>query len=177
MLTNLEVIRLTKNKFKEYLNSKEVLDIVLFGSSVKGKSLPNDIDVAVICKNPIEINVLGFHVSILNQDDFLSNIKTLISTLFREGYSIKYNKPFSEKYGFLSKVLFIYSLEGLSPSEKVKIVNVLRGRAGSRGLVLEEKGEWLSNNVFICLIEKENIFSKLLDNFKIKYKKSYVLIH
>jgi len=68
-------------------------------------------------------------------------------------------------------------LKNLNSSEKVKIVNVLRGKNKEKGLVETEGGTWLANRVFIIPIQKEYIFEKLFINFKIKFKKYFVLMH
>lgn len=167
-----------RNKLKDLLKNKEILDIVLFGSSIKGKILPKDIDIAIITKNPEKIkSIEGFHISVLKPDDFFINPPTIINTLMREGYSLKNNKSFSEIYRFSNKILFIYGLKSLKASTKVRVVNILRGKGKEKGFVTENKGEWLANQVFIIPTEKEYIFEKFFLNFKIKYRKFYVLMH
>jgi len=168
---------MVKSKLKRYLNEKGVLDIVIFGSAVKGKALPRDIDVVVISEREFKIDIPGFHVNFLKPDDFFKNPPTLVNTLFREGYSLKNGKSFSEIYRFKSKVLFRYELKGLRASLKVKVVNVLRGKGVNEGLVLENGGEWLANQIFIVPIGNENLFEKFFLNFKIKFNKSYILMH
>lgn len=170
-------ILLIKSKLKKYLKRKDILDIIVFGSSVKGKALPNDVDVAVISNVKIAIEVLGFHVSFLKPIDFFVNPPSIVNTLFREGYSLKKNKSFSEVYGFSNNILFKYELIGLNSSLKVKIVNLLRGKGKDKGIVEENNGKWMANQVFLVPIDKEHIFEKFFINFKIKHNKFYVLIH
>ncbi|MBI2630003.1 nucleotidyltransferase domain-containing protein [Candidatus Pacearchaeota archaeon] len=172
---NLEILQI-KNKLKNYLNDKRILDIIIFGSAVKGKAMPNDIDIAIICNEDIKIDINNFHISVLKSEDFLKPI-SIINTLFREGYSLKYNMPFSEVHKFSSKVLFRYELSGLNSSTKVKVVNFLRGKGNSSGIVKENKGEWLANQVFLIPITNEHIFEKFFINFNVKYKKFFILIH
>ena len=137
-----------KSRLKKLIRDKEIYDVVLFGSFVKGKSMPSDIDLAIISEKKIG-RVPGFHVSNLNIRDFFKPV-SLIKTLFREGYSLKKGLAFSEVYGFKNKCLFRYDLRNLNPSKKVKIVNFLRGRGKEKGLVLEKGGKWISNQVFFC---------------------------
>ncbi len=176
MQMNSKRLLLIKNKLKKYLKDKEILDIIVFGSAVKGKAVPQDTDIAVITNKP-GIKISGFHVSVLKPNDFFANPPSIIHTLLREGYSIKNKCSFSQIYKFSNKVLFKYELISLKPSIKVKIVNILRGKNKEKGLVRENNGEWLANQVFILPVENENIFEKLFLNFKIKFKKFYVLIH
>lgn len=166
-----------KNKLKDYLKDNEIYDIILFGSSIKGKIDPSDIDIAIITDKKLNLNIEGFHISLLKPEDFFIHPSSLINTLFKEGYSIKKNKSFSEVYNFLNRILFVYELKELNMSSKVKIVNLLRGNKKEIGLVKEKGGEWLANQVFTIPVEEENIFQKLFQNYKIKYKKFHVLIH
>jgi len=163
-----------KNKLKELINDKNVYDVVLFGSSVKGKNIPRDIDIAIISEKDVE-DIKGFHVSRLNIRDFSKPV-SLVKTLLREGYSLKKNMAFAEVYGFKNKCLFKYDLRGLSSSEKVKVVKFLRGKTGESGLVLEKGGEWLNNQVFFSPVIFESIFERFFLNNKIKFKKYFVLI-
>lgn len=173
---NSKVLQLVKSKLKKYLKDKEILDILLFGSAIKGETLPNDIDVAIITDKKLDLEIDNFHISVLSPSDFFRPF-SLIHTLLREGYSLKYNMPFSKIYKFSNKVLFKYELTSLKPSVKVKIVNVLRGKKNEKGLVEEKSGEWLANQVFFIPVDEEKIFEKLFLNFRVKFQKHYVLIH
>lgn len=174
---NFKILSYIRNKLKKELKDKEILDIIAFGSIVKGKEKPNDIDIAIISNKHISLNNPNFHVSLIKPEDFFVNPPALINTLFREGYSLKNRKPFSELYNFSNKVLFKYELSSLNPSMKVKAVNALRGKNEEQGLVEKNKGEWLANQVFFVPVENEHLFVEFFNNFKIKFKKFYVLIH
>lgn len=165
-----------KNKLKKYLKNKDILDIIVFGSAIKGKENPGDIDIAVITEKEFKANLLGFHVSVLKPEDFFKPI-SLLHTLLREGYSLKNEKSFSELYKFSNKVLFKYELISLNPSSKVKVVNVLRGKNKEKGMVEENSGEWISNQVFLSPLEKEYLFESFFLNMKVKFNKFFVLIH
>jgi len=163
-----------KKKLGKYLKNNGVVDIVLFGSFVKGKALPKDVDVVVIGE---KIKIEGFHVSYLSLNDFVVNPPMLVRTILKEGYSLRYNKPFSARFKYLSKSLYKYDLKGLSASEKVKIVNFLRGKKGDKGLVVERGGEWLVNQVFFAPVGEDHVFEKFFINMKVKFKKYDLLMH
>jgi predicted nucleotidyltransferase len=176
---NLE-IKSIRNKLNKIIKKDNILDVILFGSSIKGKPAPGDIDIAIISENEIApdlFNLNGFHFSFLKPLDFFKRRITLLNTLFREGYSLKFNKPFSELYGFKNKVLFIYELKGLNSSKKVKIVNILRGKKNSNGLVAENNGNWLANRVFVIPVNHEYILENFFVRFGIKFVKYYALMH
>lgn len=181
MPMNLEIISKIRSKLKSILKNKEILDVILFGSIVKGKSLPNDIDIAIITEKKkldlLKLDLDIFHVSILSPRDFFINPPIIINTLLREGFSIKKNKSFSESYNFSSRILFKYDLSNINLSTKVKIVNNLRGKGKEKGLVLECNGEWIANQVFTVPVDKLELFERFFLNFKIKFNKYYVLMH
>lgn len=168
-----ELLKIKKD-FKDILNDKSVYDVVLFGSFVKGKINPQDIDIAIITNKDLRISG-KYHVSFISLNDFFKPI-SLINTLLREGYSLKRNKPFSEVYGFFSRTLFRYDLSNLPSSKKVQVVNFLRGKGKEEGLVIQRKGEWVSNQVFLSPTVCESIFENFFINSKVKFKKYYVLI-
>ena len=62
-----------KNKLKKYLKDRDILDVIVFGSVVKGKAMPNDIDIAIISNKEMKISIKGFHISLLKSEDFFHN--------------------------------------------------------------------------------------------------------
>jgi hypothetical protein len=115
-------------------------------------------------------------VSVLSPDDFFRPI-SIIHTLLREGYSLRNRKFLSEVHRFSSVVMFRYELSGLKPSDKVRVVNILRGIGSRDGTVRENCGKWIANQVFILPIGREAVFEKFFLNFKIKFNKFYLLMH
>ena len=174
---NLKNVSLIKNKLGKYLKDKDILDVILFGSVIKGKSSPSDIDIAMITQKEIKADISGFHISVLKPEDFFVSPSSLVNTLLREGFSIKSERFFSEKYKFLNRVMFVYELKDLNPSIKVKIVNILRGKKNTMSLVKERGGRWVANRVFVVPINEEHIFERIFLNFKVKFNKFYILIH
>lgn len=172
-----EILLKAKHKLSKLLKDKEILDIIVFGSAIKGKASPNDIDIAIISDKSFSPGIEGYHVSQISPREFFLSHPTLASTLLKEGYSLKHNCFLSEKLRFKPRILFSYSLSDLSASKKVQFVNILRGKSGTKGLIEESKGEWLANQVFVLPIENDYLFEKLFQNFNIKYKKSYILMH
>lgn len=173
-----------KNKLKSLFLNKEIIDIILFGSAIKGKVVPRDIDLALIIydkpsKELLEkINsIKNFHISLIKVKEFFINPPSIVHTLVREGYSLKNKKFIAENFRFLNRVMYNYSLTSLSASDKVRLVNILRGKKGEKGIVEGSNGKWIANQVFIALLNSEKIFDELFNNFKIKFNKSDILIH
>lgn len=165
-----------KSRLKNVLKDKRIIDIIVFGSFVKGKPNPKDVDLAIISEHDSREEIEGFHISSIKPVNFFYHPPTIITTIIKEGYSLKENKPFAEVLRYKSKVLFVYNLTSLSNSQKVKIVNSLRGKNG-QGLVEENGGEWLSNNVFLSNINSEYVFEQFFIFQKVKFKKLNVLIY
>lgn len=180
MPMNLKNILQIKNKLNFLMKEKDVIDIILFGSAIKGKLNPGDIDIAIITEKQflsLSEKLKDFHVSNIQLKEFFVNPPTIINTLLREGYSLKHNKYLAESFNFLNRVLFNYSLTSLTPSKKVNLVNLLRGSKGEKGLVEKNGGEWLANQVFIVPVDISSLFEEIFNNFNINFKRRYVLLH
>ena len=123
------MMQVLAKKLKKLLekNKKEVLDILLFGSFVKGRLSPEDIDIAVLDlgveRSLLKKEILTFlahaDIQFVRFEDYT---KGLWLTLLREGYSVKYGKYLHELYQVQPSVLYSYSLQGLNASQKVMFV-------------------------------------------------------
>ncbi len=177
MRMNSEILSKIKNKLKEFLKDKEIFDVVLFGSLIKGKTQPRDIDVALITNKVIKPEIEGYHISLIKPEEFFTDQPSITTTILREGFSLRKNAFFIEGLKFENKVLFTYKLNDKNSSQKVKTVNILRGKNKEKGIVEEYGGKWLANQVFTVSISAEYIIESLLKNLNIKYTKSYILTH
>lgn len=176
ILMNSNLLSRVRAEFCNELKNKEILDIILFGSAIKGKAMPNDMDIAIISDKELKISKNNFHISMIKPKDFFINRPSIIPTLLKEGYSLRNKKLLSELYGLSNKVLFKYELKDHSPSKKVKAVFVLRGKNKQKGMVEENGGEWLANQIFIVPPENQHIFEQFFQNFNIKYIKTHLLM-
>ena len=181
-----ELKKYLKKRIKE-LDLKEIVDIILFGSQVKGKDFPEDIDLCVIFRNKIDqeflnrlelkIKKVNVHLSSLNVNDFFKKPHSLVKTIILEGESILTGNKISNNFGFSSYSLFSYGLSGLGASEKVRFVYLMKGRKKTRGVVDQLAGEWITDNCFILPIENENDIVAIFKKWNIQYKKKEALIH
>lgn len=166
-------------ELKRIFKEKGVLDVILFGSFVKGKTKPKDIDAAAIVEDSaeklIKAEIEDVHLSIITLKDFV-NPPPIITTILKEGYSMRHRKPFAETFRFESRVLFSYSLSGLSSSNKVRAVTVLRGNK-ENGMVAEMNGKWIAQGVFVVPVSSEYIFHQFFIEKGIKFNKHYILMH
>lgn len=183
-------ISLILKKSKIWIKKNNALDIILFGSLVRGKIKPNDIDLCIIIHDKDEDKSIDLveslhdelknikakiQINIITENSFLSG-NTLTKTLLIEGYSIKKEKSFSSNFGFESKSLFVYSLADFTPSKRVRFHYLLKGRYGLKGILNETEGEFLGQGVINIPSTKEDILKEVFDTWKIKYKIMRTLI-
>jgi len=178
------------SQIKSWIKKNHVTDVILFGSSVRGKSQPSDVDLCILIKDSDEkkslnlIDSLGIltdqlklksHLNILTSSDFLSG-NTLAKTLLQEGISIKNGKNFSQIFGLTGKSLFIYSLKHFSPSRRVQFHYLLQGRYGSAGILKKVSGEFLGTGSILIPVAHEDLFKEILNQWKVKYTVKHLLI-
>ena len=192
---------LLRNMLKELLQNKTfrkivdkaisknyVLDIVIFGSVVRGKDTPNDIDILVIFSNKVEtdflydfrkefedkklnVHIIGKTYKHLFESSFLAR-----ESILTEGYSLKENDFLSRLYGFSTLTLFRYSLKGASNSERMGFYYSLYGR-GNEGGVLDKLGAHkFSDGVIACPIERKEDIVEFFMKKKIKFEEFPILL-
>jgi len=170
-------------KIKSWSMSNKVLDVVLFGSAARGKSVPKDVDICILINDKDEkksldlVDSLGlvtdkfknkFHVSIVQASDFIAGTG-LSKILLLEGYSICRSKPFSEELGFKNVSLFVYTLKSFSKSRRVQFHYLLKGRGSSKGLLAEVGAKFISDGIIEINIEKEDLLREVFDQWEVKY--------
>ena len=181
---------LATKKIKHWIKENKVVDVILFGSSVRGSLTPRDVDICIIVKDDEEkrsldlIDSLGkltdnfklkFHINILIVSSFISG-NTIAKTLLNEGYSIIHNKSFSSILGFENKSLFVYTLKHFSPSKRVKFHYLLRGRYGSKGMLKEVQGKFIGAGSILVPTEKEDLLKAIFYRWDVKYKIDRILV-
>jgi predicted nucleotidyltransferase len=118
-----------RGKLKTYLKKyKELEDVVIFGSFVKDKSKPNDIDVALIMyeknydiaaeiKREIgTITDIEVHITTVTFKEFYT--EEIWKSIIAEGYSIKNSKFLKDLMKVKPMEIITYNLHKLNPSEK-----------------------------------------------------------
>ncbi len=154
-------------------NKKEVVDILLFGSYVKGRLSPKDIDLAVlengVDRSSFKKRILEFishaDVQFLSFKDY---DRSLWLTLLREGYSVKHQKYLYELYRVQPSVLYSYSLQSLTASQKVMFARAIKNIKGI---------ERLSNHVVLVPMSSSSEFADFLRKWNLDIDaKEYGLI-
>lgn len=177
-------------KIKTWINKNKVIDVILFGSTIRNKTNPKDIDLCIIIKDEKEkksldlIESLGkitdkinfkFQINILSSSSLIKG-NTLMKTLLNEGHSIKKNKKFASIFGFENKSIFIYTLKHFSSSRRVQFHYLLKGRYGSKGILKEVEGKFLGTGSIIIPTEKEDLLKEIFNKWEVKYEINRLLI-
>jgi len=177
------------SKSRKFAKKYKIFDIILYGSAVKGKLEPRDIDILIILENEdLDKRDLSYEFkNILKEKIKEVDIKTIkLSEFFDskflarqgvliEGYSLVDKVSLSGKFGFDGFTLFTYDLKNLDHNKKTQFVYALLGRKG-QGLIKKLNAVKLSRGAFLIPIENSNIFEDFLDNWKINYVKKKTLV-
>ena len=159
-----------------FMQDKDVIDVIIFGSSVREKENPFDIDILVIyltekrentdetyqfrkrIEEIVKKNVHAVSIGYKNlfKPEFLPR-----QSILSEGFSMKIKNYLSEGFGFSSRILFKYSLKEKNNSKRMQFYYALYGRKKEKGIL--EKSNCLKFSDSIILSPIEN--SELLKNF------------
>ncbi len=168
--------------------SKDVLDIIQFGSSVIESEVPNDIDIAVLFdKIPLKdqlIQAQNIKKQLQENSELPIHIKSFdFYTLFDKSNFSKENilfygrsfisqEYFSKRLGISPKIQISYSLKNLKKKDKIRFNYMLNGRKGDYGLLRKYKGKLLNPGLIEIEPEHEKIFiqniKKITSEFGIK---------
>ena len=177
-----------KRWLKPARQDKTIFDIVIYGSAVKGKRIPGDIDIAVVFREGTlkerldkiqgikknipfpKIDLKGILWEELFQESFFAR-----AGIFLDGISLFDSKPFSRKIGFHGFALFTYSLKDKSHAQKVKFNYVLSGRTGA-GMIKVLEGTHLAPGVVQIPIKHAMEFEEVLNKHHVVYKRENILV-
>ena len=180
--------KLMSNLYRTYEENKnEILDIVIFGSFVRGKEKPKDIDLLLIYKSKVnaelsysikkEFESFNLKVDLVSKayDDLFKSTFVARESYLSEGYSLVQKGFISEKLGFKPVVLFRYDLTNLNKSERMRFYYSLYGR-NSEGIIKKLGLTKFSERILISPIDKSEEVKEYLDNWKIGYLETPILV-
>jgi len=157
-----------QKRLKKFLN-KDLIDIILFGSFVKG-GIANDIDVALVVKDRKNFGDIKKKLKDIiseNVDIQIIDIGSIHSpiwlTLIKEGFSVGKGKFIHELYKVKPSVLYRYSLKKLNNVQKVQFERGIKN-------VLDSRGVFLTRSVILVPIEIKNEIIEFLKNWNIYYE-------
>ncbi|MBN2422174.1 hypothetical protein JXB41_03015 [Candidatus Woesearchaeota archaeon] len=171
--------------------SKDIFDIVQFGSSVMENSSPNDIDIAVIFKNiPVKFQLnhaqnikkqlkekteLPIHIKSFDLYSFFDPGNFARENILFYGKSLITEKYFAERFGLKPKIQISYSLQKLVKKDKVRFHYMLKGKKNNSGLLNKYNGELLNPGLIEIMPEYEQVFIKNIEKITKEYEAKRVL--
>lgn len=186
LLKNTKFLSEIKKFFRQ--NEMNVIDMLLFGSFIRGKENPRDIDLMVLTVSNIrQDRIYELHKSLeklcpnieitsVSYKELLSSNFIARESFLTEGYSIINKKYVSEGLGFDSFVLIRYNISSLNKSDRMRFYYSLYGRGKRGGMLYELKGYKFSDNILMVPINCLEQAKDYIDNWKMKHFEIPVLI-
>ena len=168
-------------------NKDEILDIVIFGSSVKGKEKPRDIDLFVIYKTKVnselsykikkEFEILGFEIDLVakNYSGLFDSSFIARESYLSEGYSLLNKKFIADGFGYKPMILFRYDIKSFNKSQRMRFYYSLYGR-NTEGMLKKLRLYKFSERIIISPVEESERVKDYLNSWKIQYIEIPILI-
>jgi len=182
------MLTLSKSLLKKIKDDRSILDVAEYGSAVKGKLGPKDIDLIIIFRQTTlkerlekiqelkkeitdrqKLDLKGILWEELFSESFFAR-----SGIILEGISLIDGKPIAAKLDFQASTLFIHDLKNKPHTEKVKFNYILRGRSGM-GFIERLKGTHLAPGVVQIPIASSLEFEEMLNTHNIQFTKKNIL--
>lgn len=168
-------------------HKSEVLDIILFGSAVRGKEKPNDVDILLLFRNKEDLDTayelrkkmekFGVEVHITTKTYeglFNKNFRARIVFL-GEGYSLLRKEFVSKGFGYSNISLFKYELKGFSQSRRMQLQYTFYGRDKKSGIAKELKLRKFADTIFFCPVENTEKLKEFFEQWNIKFEQFQAL--
>lgn len=168
-------------------HKEQIMDIVLFGSIVRGKEKPSDIDVLLLFNSKENIEIAYSFRKALKSFSFSLNVitktyATLLSESFpaktsilAEGYSLIYNNRLASCFGYSSFILFRYSLKGFHQSKRMLFHYSLHGRYKNEGMLKKLGLLKFSDTIILSPINTAEETREYISSWKITFDEFPVL--
>ena len=179
MLHNTKLINELKKKAKQY---PAIEDIILFGSFVRGKTKPQDVDVLLIFQIVVDKEVEYTIRKVLEK--FYPNLSLLSKTIktvqdpafdaresiLFEGISLLDGVYYCSKYGFSARGMFRYEFKNWSSLQRTKFYHAFNGRRSTKGIVDRTQSIKLSDKVVLVPVENIELFKEFLESWGLEYR-------
>ena len=174
------------NFYKKY--QKEVLDIILFGSSIKGKDKPRDFDILLLFKENENLNIAyelrkKFERLKIKSQIVTKTYERLFDKNFKareaflgEGYSLIRKQFISNSLGYTNIAMFKYELKGFSQTKRMRLQYALYGRDKKSGIVKEFRLNKFADTIFFCPMDNLEKVKEFFEGWKIKHDVFPILI-
>ncbi len=171
--------RLSKEFYRS--NKEAIFDIILFGSSVRGKVKPNDLDILILFDKKIDrdaeyefkrkIGKFAENISLISKTKESVNDPAFPAreAILFEGYSLITKTQLASKWGFDPVGLFIYDTKPLKNTDKTRFYYALNGRRNALGIADSLKSTKLSDKILAVPLENIEEAKVFFDLWKIEY--------
>ncbi|MBT4540885.1 nucleotidyltransferase domain-containing protein [Candidatus Woesearchaeota archaeon] len=186
LLKNTTFQSIIKDYYKQ--NKDNIVDILLFGSIMRGKEKPNDVDLLIISKNPLTNNItynlrkslkkldLNFSITEKTYHELFQPSFLAREAFLTESYSLINKKFVSKGLGFINYYLFRYELKGFNKSKRMLFYYSLYGRNNSKGMINKLKAIKFSDGTLLVPIENVEEGREYFNNLEIKFNDFPILI-
>jgi len=155
----------SQERWRKLLEDPEVIDVLFFGSSVRGKAHPGDVDVCVLWnreKKHIEGGISKNYEELF-MPEFLAR-----EDILADAISLRLGKKLSEAFGYSSFAGFIYSLRSRDYNERAKFHAAFRK-------VSEELGMLRFRGFALVPVSSSEKFKEFLKYWKVPFREVRLL--
>jgi len=149
-------------------------DIIIFGSVAREKTLPKDIDLAILvhARDEAQLEKIEEEVHrVLPEykiDVTVLTVKEIYSPLWlsimKEGYSVSNEEFLSALYNMQPTKLYKYSIKMLTPVQKVQFDR------GMRKMIEDLQGIRLTRTIVLISFQKSERFEEFLRTWKLEFE-------
>ncbi len=174
-----------KEKCRILLKNKKIDDIIIFGSAIKGKESPSDIDICLVGEeitNDLVQEVektlqdtIKVHITKSKYKNLFEDIM-LWKTLLHEGYSVKKQQYIAKLFQMQSFFLFTYNLQSLALTKKQIFSHALQGTKTNKGILKQCNGEKIGKSAVLIPEEKAEEMRAFLETWNVVYSVRRVLM-
>lgn len=166
----------------------DILDIILFGSIVRGKEKPADIDILLLFSHKENLEIayafrkvldpfsLPFTIITKTYNSFLLESFAAKESILVEGYSLIKNCSIASAFGYNSFILFRYSLKGFNQSRRMLFHYSLHGRYKNNGMLQKLTLIKFSDTVLLSPVQSVEETKEYLSSWNIAFEEMPVLL-
>ena len=159
----------------------EVENILVFGSVVRGKEKPMDIDILVVFKTNIDKEIEYIIRKEIEKKyepvSIISKTRATVSdpafdareSILFEGKSLVKERAIPEQYGYASIGMFKCSFKGWSKLQKTKYYYAFNGRDTQKGIATQLGCMKLADGIILVPINQIEEFRSFLESWKIEF--------
>ena len=185
LLKNTKLMSKIHSIIKKY--EDEILDIAVFGSYVRGKEKPRDLDVLIIYKTKVnpelnykikkEFKIFGFEIDLVSKtySGLFDSSFIARESYLSEGYSLLNKKFIADGFGYKPMILFRYDIKSFNKSQRMRFYYSLYGR-NTEGMLKKLRLYKFSERIIISPVEESERVKDYLNSWKIQYIEIPILI-